>query len=232
MSDHATRPSSALVTGGAGSAAAYGDDETRPKVEYLPPRCLSPCAVQEEYASEHYLALYTKLHGLQTVSLRHFNVHGPRQLSDSDYAAAVPSFIRAALAREPVRVSGDGDQTRDFIHVDDVVEANLLAPASDRLSGGVLNIASGRRTSVSELVSMIGKCAGCAMMVKYVPPARRRRASQLGRYHPGAGAVRICSSGRARGGVSAGRRSVRWRGGLRLARTAPAATGESGGDTT
>ena len=153
----------------AGSAAVYGDDETLPKVESLPPACLSPYALHK-YASEQYLAFYERLHGLQTVALRYFNVYGPRQDPESDYAAAIPLFVRAALTREPVRIFGDGEQTRDFVHVDDVVAANLRAAVADGVSGVVLNVASGRRTRVNDLVRIIGRCAGRELVPEYAPP--------------------------------------------------------------
>ena len=110
----------------AASSAVYGNSEVMPKVETLPPTPLSPYGLQK-YIGEVYCRLYSELHGLETVSLRYFNIFGPRQDPNSDYAAVIPRFVTAALAgRSPV-IYGDGEQTRDFIYVENAVQANLLA---------------------------------------------------------------------------------------------------------
>jgi len=153
------------------SAAAYGDDPSLPKVETLPAACLSPYALQK-YAGEGYLALYNSLHGLETVALRYFNVYGPGQDPESDYAAVVPLFIRAALAAEPLRVYGDGEQTRDFVYIGDVVRANLLAADAPLVSSCPINVASGAETSVNDLIQTIQTCLAKEISVKYEAPRR------------------------------------------------------------
>jgi UDP-glucose 4-epimerase len=149
----------------AASSAAYGNDETLPKREDQRPDILSPYAAQK-YASELYLGLFHDLYGLETVALRYFNVYGPRQDPKSDYAAVIPLFIAAALREKTLRIHGDGEQTRDFVYVDDVVEANLLAAGAPGV-GGVYNVASGRRTSVNDLVRVISSCVGREVDVKF-----------------------------------------------------------------
>jgi len=153
----------------AASAAAYGDRGPLPKVESHPVSPLSPYAVQK-HGSELYFRLYAGLYPLETVSLRYFNVYGPRQDPESDYAAAIPLFISAARRGEVLRIFGDGEQTRDFVFVDDVVEANLRAATAERVSGQVINVASGRRTSVNELVGAIGECMSRQLATQYEAP--------------------------------------------------------------
>ena len=145
--------------GFAASSAAYGNDETLPKRESQKPDILSPYAAQK-LMGETYLALFHDLYGLETVALRYFNVYGPRQDPTSGYAAVIPLFIAAALREETLRVHGDGEQTRDFVYIDDVVEANLLAATAEGVGGGLFNVASGRRTSVNDLIAAIGKSLG------------------------------------------------------------------------
>ena len=138
----------------AASCAAYGDDGELPKRESLPVHPVSPYALQK-YAGEQYCRIYYELHGLSAVSLRYFNVFGPRQNPESEYAAVVPLFVRALLKGAAPRIFGDGEQTRDFVYVDDVVRSNLLAAASERAAGRVINVASGSQTSVNELVAVL-----------------------------------------------------------------------------
>ena len=153
----------------AASAAVYGDGGPLPKVESLPASPLSPYAVQK-YGSELYCRLYAGLYELETVALRYFNVYGPRQDPEGDYAAAIPLFIASALDGEAVRVFGDGEQTRDFVFVADVVEANLRAAAAAGASGAVINVASGHQTSVNELVAVIGQCLGRELAAEHEAP--------------------------------------------------------------
>jgi len=150
----------------AASSAAYGNDETLPKREDQKPDLLSPYAAQK-YGSEIYLGLFHELYGLETVALRYFNVYGPRQDPKSDYAAVIPLFITAALRGETLRIYGDGEQTRDFVFVDDVVQANLAAATAPGVGGRVFNVASGRRTSVNDLVRSIASGVGRELDVKY-----------------------------------------------------------------
>lgn len=150
----------------AASSAAYGNDESLPKREGQKPDLLSPYAAQK-YGSEIYLRLFHELYGLETVALRYFNVYGPRQDPASDYAAVIPIFIAAALRGETLRIHGDGEQTRDFVFIEDVVRANLAAAKAPAAAGGVFNVASGRRTSVNDLVRAIERGIGRPVDVKH-----------------------------------------------------------------
>jgi UDP-glucose 4-epimerase len=152
----------------ASSAAVYGGAAGLPRVESQAPACLSPYAVQK-LGGEGYLAAYSELHDVETVALRYFNVYGPRQDPESDYAAAIPLFIRAALASDVVHVFGDGEQTRDFIYIDDIVEANVRAADAPQASGRFMNVASGKRTSVNDLLSSIGDRLGRELRISYEP---------------------------------------------------------------
>ena len=143
----------------AASSSAYGDTEILPKVETMPAVPQSPYALQK-YAGEVYCRLYFDLYGLETVSLRYFNIFGPRQDPTSDYAAVIPSFVTKALAGQPAVIHGDGDQTRDFTYVGNAVQANLLAADSKRAPGSVINIAAGVRTSINDLWNGIRKAVG------------------------------------------------------------------------
>ncbi len=143
----------------ASSCAIYGDTQRLPVDEDFPPQPLSPYAVSK-LTGEMYLGLCQALYGLETVSLRYFNVFGPRQDPRSPYAAVVPILIAAMSAGRPPTIYGDGEQTRDFIYVGDVVRANLLAAEALGVSGAVLNIASGRRHAVNELVQRLNELLG------------------------------------------------------------------------
>jgi nucleoside-diphosphate-sugar epimerase len=153
----------------AASSSAYGETEVLPKVETLPATPLSPYALQK-YTGEVYCRLYSRLYGLETVSLRYFNIFGPRQDPNSDYAAVVPSFVAAALAGRPPVIYGDGDQTRDFTYVENAVQANLLAADADRASGSVINIAAGKRTSLNDLWKNIREIVGTDVEPRYAAP--------------------------------------------------------------
>ncbi len=152
----------------AASSSAYGNTETLPKREEMPPTPESPYALQK-LAGEEYCRLYTKLFGFETVALRYFNVFGPRQNPQSEYAAVVPRFITACLAGKPPVIYGDGEQTRDFTFIGDVVEANLLAAASVQAVGTVMNVAGGRRISLNELLRAIQDIAGTRQTPRYEP---------------------------------------------------------------
>ena len=141
------------------SCAAYGDGPEQPKHELLQPRPLSPYAAQK-IACELYAQTYTRAFGLPCVALRFFNVYGPRQDPKSDYAAAIPRFTTRLLAGERPIVFGDGLQTRDFVHVRDVVRANLLAAESGKAPGEVINVASGRSASLIELIAVLKQLIG------------------------------------------------------------------------
>ncbi len=150
----------------AASSAAYGDTPTLPKHEGMTPQPLSPYAVQK-LAGEGYCRVYHATHGLRTVALRYFNVFGPRQDPASEYAAVVPRFITTALRGEPVTIFGDGQQSRDFTPVADAVRANLLAAASDRAAGRIVNVARGERITLLELVARIGRILGRTIEVRH-----------------------------------------------------------------
>ena len=143
----------------AASCAAYGNDPQLPKREDAAPQPESPYALQK-LAAEGYCTLFAKLYGFETVALRYFNVYGPRQNPQSEYAAVLPRFITACLAGRSPTIYGDGEQTRDFVFVGDVVEANLLAADSAKAVGSVVNVAGGRRISLNELLRAIQSVAG------------------------------------------------------------------------
>ena len=140
----------------AASSSAYGDQETLPLREDMPAAPVHPYGLQK-YVGEEYLRLFAELYGLPTVSLRYFNVYGPRLDPDGPYALVIGRFLKQRKAREPLTITGDGEQTRDFTNVRDVVRANLLALESDRVGKGeVINIGAGRAVSINELASLIG----------------------------------------------------------------------------
>jgi UDP-N-acetylglucosamine/UDP-N-acetyl-alpha-D-glucosaminouronate 4-epimerase len=143
------------------SCAAYGDGPEQPKHEGLLARPMSPYAAQK-IACELYAQTYTRAYGLPCVALRFFNVYGPRQDPKSEYAAAIPRFTTRLLAGQPPIVFGDGLQTRDFVHVSDVVRANLLAAAAPRAPGEIINVASGRSSSLIELIATLKQVIGPA----------------------------------------------------------------------
>src|SRR3954451_25464498 len=141
------------------SCAAYGDGPEQPKHENLVPRPMSPYAAQK-IACELYAQTYTRAYGLPCVALRFFNVYGPRQDPKSEYAAAIPRFTTRLLAGQRPIVFGDGQQTRDFVHVSDVVRANLLAATSEKAPGEVINVASGRSSSLVDLIGTLKQVIG------------------------------------------------------------------------
>jgi nucleoside-diphosphate-sugar epimerase len=150
----------------AASSSAYGDTRVLPKVETLPATPQSPYALQK-YGGEVYCGLYFQLYGLETVALRYFNIFGPRQNPNSDYAAVIPSFASAAIAGTPPVIYGDGEQTRDFTYVENAVQANLAAADAPRAPGQVINVAAGERTSLNELWSGIKKLVGVEFDARY-----------------------------------------------------------------
>lgn len=138
----------------ASSCAIYGDDPILPKKEDMYPAPLSPYALQK-YVGERYCRLFFDLYGLETISLRYFNVFGPRQDPASLYSAVIPRFITALVRGSSPVVYGDGEQSRDFTYVGNVVRANLLALSAVRLHGEVVNIGCGRRTSLNHLLGIL-----------------------------------------------------------------------------
>ena len=140
----------------ASSSSVYGDSPTMPKVEEALGRPLSPYAVTK-LANELYAAVYGHLHGMETVGLRYFNVFGPRQDPEGAYAAVIPKWIAAMIAGDEVRINGAGDISRDFCHVKNVVQANLLAATVETPAAmnQAYNIAVGRRTTLDELFVLL-----------------------------------------------------------------------------
>ncbi|MBP7148396.1 MAG: SDR family oxidoreductase [Acidobacteria bacterium] len=144
----------------ASSSSVYGESPVLPKVETMPTDPLSPYAL-DKLAGETYCRLFTRLYRLPTVALRYFNVFGPRQDPASQYAAVIPRFITAVARREPPVIFGDGEQTRDFTFITNVVRANLLAAeARDEACGQAFNIACGDRVSLLDLVRRINEALG------------------------------------------------------------------------
>jgi len=141
----------------ASSSSLYGESETLPKVESMGPAPISPYGLQK-LAGETYCRLYHRLYGLPTVALRYFNVFGPRQDPNSEYAAVIPRFIEAAKAGKQATIYGDGGQTRDFTFVENVIQANLRATEADLAAcGEAYNIACGERISLNDLLARIGE---------------------------------------------------------------------------
>jgi len=141
----------------ASSSSVYGDTPTLPKVESMPPNPKSPYAVSK-LAGEYYCRVFSEVYGLETVSLRYFNVFGPRQDPMSQYAAVIPRFITRILDGKPPVIFGDGKQTRDFTYVKDVVQANVKAMQSN--ASGVFNVAYNQRINLLELADLIMEYTG------------------------------------------------------------------------
>jgi UDP-glucose 4-epimerase len=138
----------------ASSSSVYGDTPTLPKHEEMPSHPLSPYALQK-YIGEQYCQLFHQLYGLETVSLRYFNIFGPKQDPNSIYSAVIPKFIDALIQGRPPIIFGDGEQSRDFTYVENVVQANLLAMSAEHLHGEAINIACGQRTSLNQLLDIL-----------------------------------------------------------------------------
>jgi UDP-glucose 4-epimerase len=153
----------------AASSSAYGDAPTSPKVETMPTSPLSPYAVAK-LTGEYYCSVFCNIYDLETVSLRYFNVFGPYQDPASQYAAAIPAFVTAILKGEPPTIYGDGEQSRDFTYIDNVVDANLLAARARQTKGEVINIACGRAVTVNEIIDMINNLLGKNVKPEYTAP--------------------------------------------------------------
>lgn len=152
----------------AASSSAYGDSETLPKVETMAPNPRSPYAVAK-LTGEYYAQVFAEVFGLETISLRYFNVFGPYQDPTSQYAAAIPAFVTAILQDRPPTVYGDGEQSRDFTYVDNVVRANLLAARAKRTQGQVVNIACGEKVTVNAIIRLINEIVGKDVAPTYAP---------------------------------------------------------------
>ena len=153
----------------ASSASVYGDEALLPINEEMEPRPLSPYALTK-FVGEKYCLLFNRFYGLPTVSLRYFNIFGPRQDPTSHYASVIPSFIKAALGSRPPAIFGDGEQSRDFTYVSDVIDANLLAVQASDLNGQVFNIGSGSQTTVNMLWAFLAHLTGNDIQPVFDPP--------------------------------------------------------------
>jgi UDP-N-acetylglucosamine/UDP-N-acetyl-alpha-D-glucosaminouronate 4-epimerase len=151
----------------AGSSSAYGNTPTLPKHEDMPDSPLSPYALQK-VVGEQYLQMFTKLYGLETVTIRYFNVFGPRQDPSSPYSGVISVFATALLENRPATIYGDGGQTRDFTYVANVVDGVLRACEAGGASGEVINVATGGRISLNELYHTMKKLVGATVDPVYV----------------------------------------------------------------
>jgi UDP-glucose 4-epimerase len=153
----------------ASSSSIYGASTELPKREEMPALPIAPYAVSK-LAAEGYCRAFHRVYGLETVALRYFNVFGPGQDPQSQYAAVIPNFITAALAGEKPIVHGDGEQSRDFTYVDNAVDANLLAAEAEGAAGEAFNVACGERISLNEIVRRIGALAGREIEAVHTDP--------------------------------------------------------------
>lgn len=153
----------------AASSSAYGDTEVLPKREEMPPRPISPYGLMK-YVGEEYCRLFTTLYGLETVSLRYFNVFGPRQDPASQYSGVLSRFITSMLQGDRPVIFGDGEQSRDFTYVSNVVAANLLACRSSKAVGNVYNVACGSRINLKEVVRVLNRILGTNLDPVFEPP--------------------------------------------------------------
>ncbi|MGH2787978.1 MAG: NAD-dependent epimerase/dehydratase family protein [Actinomycetota bacterium] len=163
----------------ASSSSIYGDNEDAINGEDLPPQPLSPYALSK-FAGERYCQIWTRLHGLSTVSLRYFNVFGPGQHPESRYAAVFPAFVSALVRGIAPEVHWDGEQSRDFTYIDDVVRANLLAAeANEIIDGEVINIGGGRPRTVNQVLADVSDAVG-----RWIDPdLKPKRAGDVRRTH-------------------------------------------------
>jgi UDP-glucose 4-epimerase len=155
----------------ASSSSIYGDTPTLPKLEEMPANPLSPYALQK-YIGEQYCRLFYQLYGLETVSLRYFNIFGPKQDPASVYSSVIPRFIDALLKGHPPLIFGDGEQSRDFTYIDNVVRANLLAMSAEHLQGEAINIACGKRVSLNQLLNILKEIVGSKVSPVHEEPRK------------------------------------------------------------
>ena len=155
----------------AASSSAYGDTPTLPKKEEMVPTPLSPYALQK-FVGEEYCRLFFQLYGLETISLRYFNIFGPKQDPNSIYSAVIPRFIDALVSGRAPIIYGDGEQSLDFTYIDNVVHANLLAINIERTHGEVVNVACGRRVSLNQFVKILQDIIGTHVPSLYEEPRK------------------------------------------------------------
>lgn len=153
----------------ASSSSVYGESEELPKHEQMISDPLSPYAVTK-LTNEYYLKVYWELYRLPTVALRYFNIFGPNQDPESQYAAVIPNFITAFLEDRPPQVFGDGEQSRDFTYVDNCVQANILAATNGDITGDHFNVACGARYTLNETLNILRKIIGIDVKAEYLPP--------------------------------------------------------------
>jgi UDP-N-acetylglucosamine/UDP-N-acetyl-alpha-D-glucosaminouronate 4-epimerase len=153
----------------ASSSSVYGNTPTLPKNEEMPPAPMSPYAVQK-LTGELLCSVFTRIYQLETVALRYFNVFGPHQDPTSEYAAVIPRFLTALLEKRHPIVFGDGEQTRDFTYIENVVQANLLAATSSDAIGRAMNIGCGERISLNSVLQFAGELLGIAVEAEYHEP--------------------------------------------------------------
>ncbi len=153
----------------ASSSSVYGDTPVLPKHEEMPTAPMSPYAVQK-LTGELLCGVFTRIYGLETVALRYFNVFGPRQDPTSEYAAVIPRFLTALLEKRRPIVFGDGEQTRDFTYIENVVQANLLAATSPVAVGAAMNIGCGERISLNAVLQTAGELLGTHVHAEYRDP--------------------------------------------------------------
>lgn len=153
----------------AGSSSAYGDSDISPKHEGLVPSPLSPYAVQK-LTGEYYLSAFHECFGLETLTLRYFNVFGERQDPNSRYAAAIPAFVIAILRGESPTIFGEGKHSRDFTYIDNVVHGNMLAMETKNAAGAAINIACGGQITVNQVIAAINAALGTDIKPNYVDP--------------------------------------------------------------
>src|SRR5690242_20275957 len=153
----------------AASSSAYGETPTLPKIEKMEPQPISPYGVTK-YVGELYAQTFGRCYGLENVSLRYFNIFGPRQDPDSPYSGVLSRFSTAFLDSTPPVVFGDGEQTRDFTYVDNAVQANILACEAPSASGRTFNIGTGQAVSLNQVLQMLQKASGKTLETKYEPP--------------------------------------------------------------
>ena len=179
----------------ASSSSVYGDTPTLPKHEEMSSNPLSPYALQK-YVGEHYCRLFYQLYGLETISLRYFNIFGPKQDPNSLYSAVIPKFIDALVQDRPPIIFGDGEQSRDFTYIENVVQANLLAMSAEHLHGEAINIACGKRISLNQLLNVLKEILGSKVSPLYQEPrigdvkhslADIRKAKEVVGYEPKVG---------------------------------------------
>jgi len=152
----------------ASSSSVYGDTDQFPEREDAYPLLISPYALSK-LADEYYCRIFTNAYGLETVGLRYFNVFGPRQALDDEYAVVIPKFIHCILHDEQPPIFGTGKQSRDFTYIDNIVEANVLAATTAGIKHEVFNVANGKDNTVLELVESLNKIIGKAIKPKFLP---------------------------------------------------------------